>query len=122
MQKKISVMFEYQFLKPIVKLVLTWKFEAFATIHRQMVALLIFSKICQKCFLFANIRYLRISMSVICAKGNKAVTYSGHTNVYFTINGPLKMLPRHFRYFHCSNFKMTFDKTISSMSQNFAFW
>ena len=26
------------------------------------------------------------------------------------INGPLKMLPRHFRHFHCSNFKMTCDK------------
>ena len=72
---------------------------------------------------------------MICAKGDEAVTNSGYRNVYFTINGPLKMLPRHFWYFHCSNFKMTFDQKkiekkqpffnffqVSTMSQNFAFW
>ena len=74
-------------------------------------------------------------MSVICAKGNEAVTNSVYTKVCPTINNPLKMLPRHFRYFHRSDFKMTFDKNfmkeklpffnffeIPNMSQNFAFW
>ena len=73
-------------------------------------------------------------MSVICAKGNRTVTSSGYTNVCFTIISPLKMPPYHFCYFHCSNFKISFDKNfekklssfnffqISTISQNFAFW
>ena len=85
-------------------------------------------------FQSANTRYLLLLMSVICAKGNEAVTNSGYTNVYLTINGPLKMLPRHFRHFHCSNFKMTFDKNFFKksyhfltsskflLSENFIFW
>ena len=34
-------------------------------------------------------------MSVICTKGNKAMTNSGCTNIYFTLNGPQKMAPPH---------------------------
>ena len=55
-------------------------------------------------------------MSVIYAKGNEEVTNSDHTNVCFTINGSLKILPRHF---HCSNFKMTFDKNLMKKSYHF---
>ena len=36
---------------------------------------------------------------------------------HFMINGPLKMPPS--RYFHCSNFKMTFDKTFMKKSCHF---
>ena len=62
-------------------------------------------------FNFANIRYYCVLlMSVICTKCIEAGTKSGYTNVCFTINSPLKMLPRHFWYFSCSSFKMTFDK------------
>ena len=43
-------------------------------------------------------------------KANEAVTNSGYTNICFTINGPLKMLPLHFRYCHFFKCKMTFDK------------
>ena len=51
-------------------------------------------------------------MSVIYAKCNKTVVSSGYADVCYMINGPLKMVPRHFCYFHCSNdnFNMTFDR------------
>ena len=40
-------------------------------------------------------------------------------NIYFMINGPLKMLPRHFLYFYCFSFKMTFDKKFMKKSCHF---
>ena len=43
-------------------------------------------------------------MYVIDAKSNEVMAKPGYTNVFFTINGALKMPPRQFRYFHCSNF------------------
>ena len=61
-------------------------------------------------------RYLFLLMCVICAKGKEAVANSGYTNFCFMINDPLKMLPFHFRYFQCSNFKITFDKNIYEKS------
>ena len=120
---------------------ITRKLEAFVPIHHKMTALLIFSKIFQKNFFFlliffksTYIRYLLLLMSVTCAKGNEAVTNQACTIFYFTKNGQLKILPRHCRYFHCSNFKMTFDKNffekklpffnffqISTMTQSIAF-
>ena len=36
-----------------------------------------------------------------------------------TINDPLKILPCHFRYFHCSNFKMIFDQKFMKKSYHF---
>ena len=60
-------------------------------------------------FNLANVRYLFLLMSVICLKGNEAVTISDYTTVWFTINSPLKMLPRHFRYFHSLHKKMKFS-------------
>ena len=45
-------------------------------------------------------------MCVICAKHTKALANSGYLNLYITKNGRLKMLARHFRYFHCSNFSI----------------
>ena len=119
---------------------LTWKFEAFVHIHRKMILLSIFSKICQKCIYLANIfkspniKYLLLLMSVTCANGNNAVTNYVYTIVHFTKNGLLKMLHRHFWYFNCSNFKTTFEKKnfekklsffnffqIPTMAQNFVF-
>ena len=82
----------------------------------------------------ANTRYLSSLMCVICAKDKEVVANSGYTNICFTINGFLKIVPSHFRHFHCFNFKMTFDKhfmkklpffnfiQISTMPQNYAFW
>ena len=43
-------------------------------------------------------------------ESNEEVTESDYSNVCFTINSPLKVLPLHFWYFHCSTFKMTFYK------------
>ena len=61
-------------------------------------------------FNFQNITYLFLSMSVICARGNKAVINSGCTYVCFTLNGPLKMFLSRFRCVHRFNFKINFDK------------
>ena len=36
-----------------------------------------------------------------------------------TINGPLKMLLRHFGYFHCSSVKMTFNENIMKKNCHF---
>ena len=58
-------------------------------------------------------------MSVICAKGYEELANSGYPNICFTINSLLKILPRHFRYFHCYNFKMTFDKDFLKKSRHF---
>ena len=58
-------------------------------------------------------------MCVVCAKGIEAVTNSGYTNACLTINGPQKMLPCHFRYFHCSNLKMTFDENCKKKATTF---
>ena len=44
----------YQFLKPLAKSVLTWKFEAFVPIYYKMAVFSIFSKICQKCILLGR--------------------------------------------------------------------
>ena len=49
-------------------------------------------------------RYLFLSMYVLSAKGNEEMANSGYTSISFTINGPLKILPCHVRYFHTSNF------------------
>ena len=70
-------------------------------------------------FNLSNIRYLLLLMSVIYAKGNEAVTNSGQTDVCLAIDGSLKILPRHFRHFHCSNFRMTFDKNFVKKSYHF---
>ena len=72
---------------------------------------------------------------VIYAKGKKTVANSVYANAWFTINEPLKILPRYFQYFHSSNFKMLFDNKIlekklpffsnyikSITLQNFTFW
>ena len=63
-------------------------------------------------FNFANTRYLFLLVRIICARSNEGVANAGCTNVCFMINGWLRTLPRHFRYFHCSNCKMTFDKIL----------
>ena len=106
-----------------------------------MAAFSIFSKTCQKCilsglkFLTPQTQLTQFSlMCIIYAKCSEAVANSGYANVCSTINNPLKMLPRHFRYFHCSNFQITFDKKsfvkklpfsnffqISTMLQNITF-
>ena len=67
----------------------------------------------------ANIKYLLSLMCVICSNGNEVVANSGYTNVCFSINSLLKMLPRHFLYFHCSNLIMTFDKDFMKKSYHF---
>ena len=58
----------------------------------------------------ANTTYLFSLMCLICPKSNEAVLNLSYSIVFFTINTPLEMLPWHFWYFLCSNFKMTFDK------------
>ena len=47
---------------------------------------------------------LFLLMCVIYAKDTKALPNLGYLNLYFTINDRLKMLARHFRYFHYSHF------------------
>ena len=93
---------------------LTQTFEAFAPVHHKMEALSIFSKICQKCVLF---RWYFVSpqTSGICFiiarkyASNAMKQWQIQVTQTFTLH-LLKMLPHHFRYFYCSNFKMTFDK------------
>ena len=80
-----------------------------------MAALSIFSKMHFIWLTFCNftkITYLLLLMSVECTIVNKAVANSGCMNVCCTLNFPLKMLPPHFRYFHCFIFKMNFDKNL----------
>ena len=88
--------------------------------------LIIFSKIGQKMhfswvifFNSANIRYLFLLMPVISAKVHKAVTNPGCTKVCFMLNGLLKIQTSHFRYFHCSNFKITFEGSFIEKSCHF---
>ena len=104
-----------------------------------MAALSIFSKICQKEILFGRYfltpqtpGYCFINVRNMRERQRSSGKFRLHKHL-LTINSPLKMLPCHFRYFHCSNFKMTFDKfflksschfyffQISTMSQNFSF-
>ena len=59
---------------------------------------------------FVGNGFLLLLMGVTDAKVKEAMVNSGYTNVYLTINGPLKTLSRHFWYFYCSIFKMTFVK------------
>ena len=73
-------------------------------------------------FNFANTRYLFLLVCVICAKSNEAVENSGYANVCFTINSLLKMLPLHFQYFYCSNFKMIFGKNFMRKATIFNFF
>ena len=107
-----------QFPKPTVKLVLTWKFQAFVPIYFKMVTLSIFQQILSKIHftwsIFLNLQTPGIWLFNVfnMMKGNKTLAYSGYAKICFTINGPLKMLPCHFRYFHCSNFIMTFEKRL----------
>ena len=67
----------------------------------------------------ANTRFLFLLMCVICAKGNEVVANSCYTNICFTINVPLRMLPRHFWYFHCFNFKFDFRQKIYAKNCHF---
>lgn len=69
-----------------------------------MAALSIFRKIYQECILLhiffnsASTSYLFLLIGVF-AKGNEAVSNLGYASVCFTMNGPLKMLPRGFLVF-----------------------
>ena len=65
-----------------------------------------------KFFNSANSTYLFLLICIIRPRGNKARAKSGYTIICFTINGPLKMLPRNFWYFHCSDFKMTLHENL----------
>ena len=105
---------------------LTWKFEGFVPIHCKIMVLLIFSEVFSKCTLFGRYCltsqtpgvYLRETQQ--CAKSNKAEWEIRVTQkLCFTINSSLKILPCHFRYFHCSSFKMTFEK---NLSKRLPFW
>ena len=131
MQKRISIItlisitsIKSQFLKPTVKLILTWKIEAFLSIQNG--GSFIFRKICKKylllgryvltllglhdVFAFINIRNLRQRQrSSDKFRLHKRFLYNIQ---YFNISS-------HFQYFHCSNFKMTFDKNIYEKRQQF---
>ena len=63
-------------------------------------------------FNFANTKYLFLLICVIYAKGNEALVNSDYARVCFTISNLLRMLPRCFLCFHCSNFKIFFDRKI----------
>ena len=118
MQKKISIMLWLSISKTCIKISSYLKVKW----QRKMAALSIFIKISQKFLLFGwyffNFTNMSICFINVCnmhQAGNESKTNSGYTNVCFTINGQLKMLPCHFRYFHCSNFKMTFEKHFMKM-------
>ena len=105
-----------------------------------MTALSIFSKICQNAFYLADIFQLRkdhlfvfINVRHMCEMQRSGGKFRLHKHLLCD-KRPIKMLLHHFRYFHCSNFKMTFDENfmkkaaifnffqISTMSQNFTLW
>ena len=94
-----------------------WKFEAFLPIQCKRAVLSSSGKICQKYILLglyffnsANKTYLRFINLGNMRERQRSSNKSGHTNVYITINGQLKMLPCHFCSFQFSNFKRSFDK------------
>ena len=70
----------------------------------------------------ANISYLFWLISMICTnKDNKAVANSGYTKLYFMIRDSLKTPLSYFWYFHCSNFKTTFNKKSKKKATIFLF-
>ena len=136
MQNKIAIMSRAPIFKTYSKTstyLIVW---SFCDIYYKMTALSIFSKICEKCFLFGwyfstlqtSFTYLFLFMCVICAKCNEAVANSGYTNICFMTNSPLKRVLHHFRYFYSSTFKITFDRDFMKkschflISKNFLFW
>ena len=63
----------------------------------------------------ANIRCLLLWYAQYAPKTTK----QWQIQVTLTFNTSLKMLFCHFRHFHCSNFKMTFDKNYFKKSYHF---
>ena len=69
-------------------------------IYYKMVALPIFSKICQI--------YISFDRNFLISQAPDPNPV--YARLCFTKNDPLKMLLWHFLHFHCSNANMTFDK------------
>ena len=85
--------------------------------HRKVTALSNFSKICQNKFYLANIFQLHKHQTFVfinLCKIRKRQRSSGKFklgNIWLTITNSLKILRRHFRYFHFPNFNLTFVKS-----------
>ena len=94
----------------IIKLKTSWKFQAASNIHPKMAAFSSFCIIgCIGRFIwlifsnFANTRKILLLMYVIHASCNKSVKKASHTNVWFTINNPWKVVIRNFWHFQFYN-------------------
>ena len=90
----------------IIKLKTSWKFQAASNIHPKMAAVSSFCIIgCIGHFIwlifsnFASTRKILLLMYVIHASFNKSVKNASHTNVWFTINNPWKVVIRNFCHF-----------------------
>ena len=91
-----------------------------------MAVLSIFSKICPKCILFGRYFLLLQTSGVFINVRNmrERQRSSGKFRLHKSLPNDkqsAKNVPHHFRYFHCFNFQMTFDKNLMKKATIFLF-